>query len=277
MGLGAGLVRLAAPFGFFFAPGFAARRFAAIGGRSLGGNKKVALQANLCTRRPFPPRGIRMEVVKGVHKFDTYANTYLVAGQRLVLVDATKDPEAKGVFAGLEKARVKPTDITTIVVTHTHPDHVTGLAALKEKTRAKIVAHETEAPFITRQTTYPGPPGPQKHTAVPVDRTVKDGESFDGFTVIHTPGHTPGHISLLDRERSLLIAGDAVCTGDNHGPIDTKLGVGTMDDAYNIDPKQHRQSIKKLATFEFANLVVGPGPPVLGGASRKLKEYARKL
>lgn len=218
-----------------------------------------------------------MEVVKGVHKFDTYANTYLVTGQRLVLVDATKDADAKGIFAGLAEARVKPTDITTIVVTHTHPDHVTGLAALKEKTRAKVVAHEVEAPFIARTTVYPGPPGPQKHVAVPIDRTVRDGESFDGLTVIHTPGHTPGHMSLLDKERSLLIAGDAVCTGDDHGPIDRALGLGPMDDAYNIDPRQHRQSIKKLARFDFENLVCGHGPPIVGGAGEKVKEYAKKL
>lgn len=218
-----------------------------------------------------------MEVVQGVHKFDTYANSYLVTGNRLVLVDATKDPDAKGVFQGLEKARLKPTDITTIVVTHTHPDHVTGLAALKEKTRAEVVAHEIEAPFIMRHTTYPGPPGPQKHVAVPVDRMVKDGESFDGFTVIHTPGHTPGHMSLLDKERSLLIAGDAVCTGDDHGPIDRTLGVGPMDDNYNIDPKQHRQSIKKLAKFDFENLVCGHGPAIVGGAGKRVRDYANRL
>jgi len=94
---------------------------------------------------------------------------------------------------------------------------------------------------------------------------LDDGKVQDGLRVIFTPGHTTGSISLLDATRSLLIAGDAVNNESTLGP---------MDDRYNVDPKQHRSSIKKLAAFEFENLVMGHGSPLLGGASRHVKELA---
>jgi len=50
-----------------------------------------------------------------------------------------------------------------------------------------------------------------------------------------------------------------------------------MDDKYNVDPKKHRESIKKLAGFDFEYLVMGHGAPILGGASKKVKELAARL
>jgi len=50
-----------------------------------------------------------------------------------------------------------------------------------------------------------------------------------------------------------------------------------MDDRYNVDPKQHRESIKKLATLAFENLVMGHGTPILGGASKRVRDLAARL
>src|SRR2546427_783835 len=90
----------------------------------------------------------------------------------------------------------------------------------------------------------------------------------DRLRVILTPGHTRGSMSLLDETRSLCIAGDAL---NNEG------GLAPMPDKYNVDPKQHRQSIKKLATFHFENLVMGHGAPIKGGAVAKIAELAKRL
>ena len=86
--------------------------------------------------------------------------------------------------------------------------------------------------------------------------------------MIFTPGHTTGSISLLDGTRSLLLAGDAV---------NNESGLRPMDDRYNVDPKQHRESIKKLAAFTFENLVMGHGSPILGSASKRVQELASGL
>lgn len=210
-----------------------------------------------------------MELIKGVHVIETLANCALLVDDRLVLVDTGMDPDASDVLSYLDRINYRPTDISSIVITHTHPDHVGGLATLKERSGAEVAAHRLEAEYISRAKTYPGPPGPQRHRAAPVDVLLEDGDRYQELLVIHTPGHTPGNIALLDGSRSLLIAGDTVMTEDGTP--------GPMPDAYNIDPEGHRHSIKKVASYEFEALIVGHGEPLTEGSARKLRELAGRL
>ncbi len=209
-----------------------------------------------------------MKIVEGIHTLETFARTALVVDSHLILIDTGVDAKASDLLKSLDKIGYQPKDIDYIIITHTHPDHVGGLKTMADKTEATVVAHEIEIPYISRKEVYPGPPGPQRHKPVEVARAVKDNDVFEGLLVIHTPGHTPGSIALLSREKSVLIAGDSV---RNEG------GLQPMDDRYNIDPRQHRESIKKLAQFDFEHLIPGHGSPVIGNASQKLKELAKNL
>jgi len=211
-----------------------------------------------------------MELLKGVHVIDTYATTTLLVDDRLVLVDTATADDVGKIVKYLDKMKVSPKDLVTIFITHTHPDHVGGLATIKRDSPAKVAAHRIEAEFIARKRTYDGPPGAgaQRHPGTPVDVLLEDGQSYDGLRVIFTPGHTLGSMSLLDEARSLLIAGDA---------INNEAGLRPMDDKYNVDPKQHRESIKKIAKMHFENLIVGHGKPIVGGASAKVADLAKRL
>ncbi len=209
-----------------------------------------------------------MELLPRVHVIETVANCALLVDDRLVLVDTGTDDGAGDVLGYLKRLRRNPTDISTIILTHTHPDHVGGLAALKERSGARVAAHTLEADYISRTKPYPGPPGSQRHRPVAIDDRLEDGQRYQELLVIHTPGHTPGSIALLDEERSLLVAGDA---------LRTQGGIGPMDDRYNIDKHQHRASIRKLAQRDFAALIVGHGPPVRSNASHEIRELAKKL
>ena len=210
-----------------------------------------------------------MEIAKGVHMIETYANCALYTDGRLVLVDTSDDDAAGDVFAYLKKVGHGPKDITTIFITHAHPDHVAGLAAVKERAPgAKIAVHRDDADYVARAKSYPGPPGPQTHRPVPVDLLLEDGQTYDGLFVIHTPGHTPGSIALLDKERGILIAGDS---------LKSLGGLGPLPDRVNIDPRQHRLSIKKLANYEYEVILFGHGDPILERGATRVKTLADGL
>ncbi len=209
-----------------------------------------------------------MELLKGVHVIETYATTTLLVDDRLVLVDTSADADAGKVLDYLSRIKVKPNDLSTIFITHTHPDHVGGLAAIKHSSPAKVASSRIEADFIARRCVYDGPPGVQRHPGTLVDVLLDDGQVYDGLRVIFTPGHTRGSMSLLDETRSLLLAGDAA---------NNESGLRPMDDRYNVDPKQHRESIKKLTAFQFDHAVFGHGAPIKGGAKAKFADLAKRL
>ena len=209
-----------------------------------------------------------MELVRGVHVIESMANCALLTENRLILVDTTDNAQATHVLAYLEKTGFKPTDIESIVISHVHPDHVAGLAALKDASDAEVAAHRIEAEFISKRQVYPGA-RVLPHAAVDVEVPLEDGDRYQELTVIHTPGHTPGHIALLDEAHNLLIAGDSMRIDDGR--------IAPMSDTYNIDPAQHRDSMKKVAGFAFEALIVGHGMAMASGASDRLKEAVAKL
>ncbi|MEE9174502.1 MAG: MBL fold metallo-hydrolase [Thermoplasmata archaeon] len=209
-----------------------------------------------------------MELLKGVHVIESMANCALLTENRLILVDTTDNAQATDVLAYLEKRGLKPTDIESIVISHVHTDHVAGLAALKNASDAEVAAHRIEAEFISKRQVYPGG-RVLPHSAVEVEVPLEDGDRYQELTVIHTPGHTPGHIALLDEAHNLLIAGDSMRIEDGR--------VGPMSDTYNIDPAQHRDSMKKIAGFAFEALIVGHGEPMTSGARDRLREAVAKL
>ncbi|MCE7737623.1 MAG: MBL fold metallo-hydrolase, partial [Candidatus Heimdallarchaeota archaeon] len=190
------------------------------------------------------------------YSLDVNGHCALITSNRLILIDTGTQPDAIDLIAEIEKTGYKATDIESIIITHTHPDHVGGLAHLKDMSNATIAAHELEADYISKKKIYNGPPGPesQHHPGTPIDNLLKDGQIYDGFLVIHTPGHTPGHISLLDTELELLIAGDALRNDSE--------GLTPMPDMFTLNPYEHRQSIKKLNNYDFKHLIVGHGHPV---------------
>src|SRR5256885_3157715 len=91
-----------------------------------------------------------MELMKGVHVIETYATTTLLVDDRLVLIDTSADADGGKVLDYFAKIKIKPKDLSTIFITHTHPDHVGGLAAIKHGSPANGASSRIEADFIAR-------------------------------------------------------------------------------------------------------------------------------
>jgi glyoxylase-like metal-dependent hydrolase (beta-lactamase superfamily II) len=127
-----------------------------------------------------------------------------------------------------EKGR-EPDEVTLIVNTHRDGDHVRGNTTLKEKTGAQIAVHSLEA------------------EAVPsADLLIEDGDTLAlgdrDFKVIHTPGHRPGAICLMDESHGLLVTGDSVC--------------GEREDLIRMDKAVYVESLRRLRDAKANTMIM---------------------
>jgi glyoxylase-like metal-dependent hydrolase (beta-lactamase superfamily II) len=102
-----------------------------------------------------------------------------------------------------------------------------------------------------------------------VDRTLTNGERLPycgGISVTHTPGHTPGHISLYLEQSKVLVAGDALNVSDGRlvGP----------NPPLTPDMDQATSSLKKLAQYDVKTVVCYHGGPYSGDANTRIAELA---
>jgi glyoxylase-like metal-dependent hydrolase (beta-lactamase superfamily II) len=138
------------------------------------------------------------------------------------LVDVGWGQAPDRIAAAMTELGRKPTDIRRIVITHAHPDHVKGAAGMRERSGAPVFIHAADAGWL-RAGRVPGTGRqgrlgrlvdklPLLHwTPVEPDAVLTDGETVPGgLRVIHTPGHTAGHIVLVHEPTQTLLAGDAV-------------------------------------------------------------------
>ena len=170
----------------------------------------------------------------------------------------------------------------SIVLTHGHFDHVGALEALLAVWDVPVYAHAAELPFLTGRADYPPPDptvgGPILARLAPSipERGINLGNrvrglppshdvpGMPGWQWIHTPGHSPGHVSLFRPSDRLLIAGDALATAPQPSLYSvTQRKELTGPPAYfTIDWHQARRSVATLASVKPATLAAGHGEPL---------------
>lgn len=151
---------------------------------------------------------------------DRFVYAYIIFGNGIYLIDCGVNASVPIIFDYVKKAGREPFDISSIFLTHSHPDHMGGAKAIADFTGCRIAAHAGEKAWIenTRHQFNERPvPGFDSLVGGPVrvDSVFEDGDVIqleDGLTleVIHTPGHSKGSISLFLREEGALFSGDAI-------------------------------------------------------------------
>lgn len=227
-----------------------------------------------------------MKLAEGIHSIaDTRGgrvHAFLVEhGRDLILIDTLYGFDGHLVLDEIRRLGHSVSDLKKIVITHAHRSHLGGLARLRQLSGAKVLAHEWEADIVAGNrkaqpvSILPRRPlrayfpfqfflalGMGSHPACPVDDTLEDEQDVGGGTVVlHTPGHTPGHLALYSEEKRVLISGDAIATWP-------RFEEGWP--AFTLDPEKHRLSLRRMAALEPRAVGVGHGEPITDGAAERV-------
>ncbi|WP_129116547.1 MBL fold metallo-hydrolase [Halegenticoccus tardaugens] len=139
-------------------------------------------------------------VAQGVRAFTS--NAFLVEGERGVLVDAGAN------FDAVERVRERTDSLDAIVLTHTHPDHVGNVDAVRDAFGVEVWGFDPGNPLV--------------------DRRIDDGETVrlgdHDYVALHTPGHKDDHLCFYSPDASVLFAGDLVFQNGSFGRTDLEEG-----------------------------------------------------
>jgi len=150
---------------------------------------------------------------------ERFVYAYLVLGTEVCLIDSGVNNSNTLIFDYLENMGRKPEEISLMVLTHAHPDHIGSARAIKAATDCTVATHpETQAWVEDVEQQFKERPVPGFHTLVggstAVDRLLQDGDVIVldpvSLEVILTPGHARGSISLYCKEEGVLFTGDAI-------------------------------------------------------------------
>ena len=172
-----------------------------------------------------------------------------------------------------------------IALTHGHFDHVSAARELADEWKVAVYAHRLEFPYLTGEKEYPPPNVGAMGGAMsllsplyprgPIDLSDRLCEYSDtsfspmpGWTVIHTPGHTPGHVSFFREADRCLIVGDAFCTTKPESFFDAAITqqpeLHGPPAYFTSDWNAARESVQRLAEMEPAIVAPGHGQPLRG-------------
>ncbi|MFL6128317.1 MAG: MBL fold metallo-hydrolase [Mycobacteriales bacterium] len=170
--------------------------------------------------------------------------------------------------AGLLAIGAGPADVRRVVVTHAHVDHVGGLASVVEQSGAAVHAHEREAVYLRDGRTPRMRQGrPRSFPAVTAAEEFLDGTRLPGgLRVVHTPGHTPGHVSLLHEPTGVLITGDALFN---------VRAIRYCPRWMCTDPDLNRKSADALGDLDFEVAAFMHGSEVRSGARAAVRAFLR--
>ena len=224
------------------------------------------------------------QITKNIYQIKLgMVNAFLIEDNNgLTLIDTGYKNSTDKIFDAIKKGGKNPKDIKQVILTHSHPDHAGSAAEIKKRLNIPVMAHEEDAKIIEQ-----GIGGRMPFVLTPgfanwmvfnlmiknsdssieilnIDQKLKDNDILpiaDGVQVIHTPGHSAGHIALLVKSEGVLIAGD-LCAN----VMGLALSVVHEDKALAI------KSILKASEFDFNTAVFGHGNPLKNYANKKFKE-----
>lgn len=199
-----------------------------------------------------------IEVAPGVHQLHSTPadaiNCYLVGD---VLIDSGAFWQQKGVIGQLSGHR-----LSAHAITHGHFDHYGAARALARQRQIPVWAGAADVDAIERGKMVAELPllGRRDLPAargVAIDRALREGDDVAGFTVIDTPGHSPGHVSFWRESDGVLICGDVIW---GRNAFTFQKGVREPFRVLSPDADANRESARRLAALRPQTVCFGHGP-----------------
>ena len=172
------------------------------------------------TPHVFPVRLSFVLPLNAEKSADRFVYGYVVAGEQIAIVDTGAAGYQQGRVDALAALGKSPADVAWVVNTHEHPDHIGGNGFFAERGQPRFACHAAAARWIENlDIQYRERPiyDFYKLTGKPIkiSRRLEDGDEIDlgndvALQVIHTPGHSPGSISLFCPQEGALIVADAI-------------------------------------------------------------------
>ena len=225
--------------------------------------------------------GDTMEILPNLHMIDGInANSYLLLGDQITLIDTGMPGNHEKIFNYLQNMlKSKPEDIKIIVITHHHVDHTGSLYELKKATNANVAAYKDEVGYISGKKPASGPVFMRignrimtfftSYSNVEPDIILKEDDVVAGCSVIHTPGHTPGSISLYNPDNRVIIVGDTLRFNG-----EKVMGPPSM---LVEDSEALKRSVEKISKLDCEVMLSGHGKPITENAFELIKEYYKTL
>lgn len=210
-------------------------------------------------------------------------NSYAIraADGSVTLVDAglRRGGASRRILAALASIGAQPADVARIVLTHAHFDHAGGLERLVVATGADVLSHERESVYL-RDGRAPRTESPTGAAArligwfpprglpkiVVAEEFQHDSLLAGGLRVVHTPGHTPGHVSLLHEPSGVLITGDAVFN---------VRGLRFPPPFVCTDASVNRRSADLLGELDYEVAAFTHGPEIRDKAREAVRAFLR--
>lgn len=228
-------------------------------------------------------------------KPETVYPTLILNEDSLVLIDTGLPGLESQIYEQIEQQGLSPNKLDTIIFTHQDIDHVGNIHDILEKAagRIKTISHGAEKPYINGEKTpvklaklqsnLENLPEQMKvvcnmlragfeKNQVAINETLTDGQELpylSGITVIHTPGHTPGHICLYVKKYKLLIAGDILCMSEDR--------LCRQDERFNDNSEANKRSIEKLMGYDIETVICYHGGIYDKDVNKRITEIAGEL
>jgi glyoxylase-like metal-dependent hydrolase (beta-lactamase superfamily II) len=223
-----------------------------------------------------------MKITENIHLIDGigYSNVFLIVDKDLTLIDTGMPNNGKKILEYISNLGFKPSDVKQIIITHYHPDHMGSLFEVWSETKADIFVHDIDSPYVAGKKKVPLPKGVKKFLYgflslfmkfkfVESNKKLKDGDTIKNLKVIHTPGHTPGHICLYDSKRKILFSADMFRV--------EKGKIKPSDESFVDNKEELEKSLVKISKLDFDVICPGHGDFVKANGKVLLEEYMKGI